>query len=273
MKYVLILLITFIVVWPALWMIQGSFQEIEGFYRIPPKVFPSDLTLINYKLMLSNENTMRWVLNTGIVMALTCTLAVFLVSTAGYAFGVYTFRGDKFLFWLFMAALMIPANAVIIGKFLVTRAIGLNNTLWAAVLPVAFSPFSIFFYRNYVRSIPTTLIDSARIDGAGELRILATIMFPLCLPAAGVVILFSSLSAFGNFMWHMIVLQPIELKTLLVGLTIQSRMPDLWYGAYDMDPISLRLAGGVIIMIPSLIIFIIANKKFIRDLKMGAMTK
>lgn len=253
-------------------MVQGSFQEIEGFYQVPPKLIPSHFTLINFELILSNVYTLRWVLNTAIVMTLTCSLAVFLVSTAGYAFGIYKFKGDKFLFWLFMAALMIPANAVIVGKFLVTRAIGLQNTLWAAVLPVAFSPFSIFFYRNYVRSIPMSLVDSARIDGAGELMILSRIMFPLCLPAAGVIILFSSLSAFGNFLWHMIVLQPIELKTLLIGLTIQTRSPLLWY-TYDLDPISARLAAGVIIMIPSLVIFIIANKMFIKDLKVGAMTQ
>jgi len=268
----MVLLITGIMVFPVWWMFSGSFQDIEGYYSVPPKLIPSGLHLNNYRLILSHPYTLRWVWNTLLVVAGTCTLAIITTTFAGYAFSIYNFRGRNFFFWFFMAALMIPGSAIIIGQFLVLRAIGIYNTIWAAILPFLFHPFGIFFYKNYVDSVPRTIIDSARIDGAGEIRILRQIVAGMTVPAIGTLIVFMSFGALGNYLWQNLVLQSIEIKTLLVGMVIQMRSWELIY-SLDLDPLSARMAGGVVLMLPALFIFIFANKRFIKDLKMGALTQ
>ena len=268
----MVILITGIMVFPVWWMVSGSFQDIEGYFSVPPKLLPTGLHLNNYRLILSHPYTIRWVWNTLLVVGVTCILAIILTTAAGYAFSIYEFIGKKLFFWFFMAALMIPGSAIIIGQFLVLRTLGIYNTLWAAILPFLFHPFGIFFYKNYVDSVPRTIIDSARIDGAGEIRILSRIVSPITVPAIGTLIVFMSFGAMGNYLWQNLVLQSIEIKTLIVGMVIQMKSWELIY-SLDLDPLSARMAAGVVLMIPPLLIFIFANKRFIKDLKMGALTQ
>jgi len=271
-RYALIILITLIAIWPVYWLIMGSFQDFGGVFTFASTIFPSNMHLRNYEGVLSSEYTLRWIWNSARTIVLQCVLTLAIVAPAGMAFGLYEFKFKKVIFWSFIVVIMVPGSAFLIGKLLMARRLGITNTWWAGFVPVLFYPVGIFFFRNFVEDLPQEILDSARIDGAGELRILSRIILPLCKQVVGVVLLFTALAAFNNYLWQSIVLQRIELKTLLVGMVIQMQSIALLFGQ-DVDPVGLRMAAGVILLIPNLAIFIFFNKKFIKDLKLGGLTK
>ena len=270
MKYILIILITLIVIWPVFWMIQGSFQDHWGVFTIPSTIFPTGLHIRNYEGVLSSGYTWRWVLNSIVVVSLHAVLSLCIVAPAGMAFALYQFRGKQVIFWAFLSTIMIPANTIIIGKFIMTRTLGLSGTIWAAFIPVLFYSVGIFLFRRFVEEVPREIIDQSRVDGAGEVGILARIIMPLCKPVAGLVLLFVTLGSMSNLLWQSIVLQKIELKTLLVGMVMQMSNLALLF-AQDIDPLGLRLAAGCILLVPSLLVFVFAHRIFIKELRLGAL--
>ena len=270
-RYALIILLTLIAVWPVYWVIMGSFQDFGGIFTFASTLFPKNMHLNNYKGVLSSEHTLTWVGNSARTVAVQCLLTLAIVTPAGMAFGLYKFPGKKIIFWAFIMVIMVPGASFLIGKLLMAKRLGLTGSWWVGFIPVLFYPVGIFFFRNFVEDLPQEILDSARIDGAGEIRILLRIILPLCKQVMGVILLFTCLASFNNYLWQSIVLQKIELKTLLVGMVIQMRSLGLM--AELVDPIGMRMAAGVILLIPNLTIFIFFNKYFIKDLKLGALTK
>lgn len=285
LKYVLIILITLIVIWPVYWMVQGSFQDHWGVFTIPSAFIPQGLHVRNYIGILGLKQTdqdgvpvknpfsvLRWCFNTVQVIMAKAAITLIIVAPAGMAFALYKFHGKKVLFWLFLSTIMIPGNSILIGKFIVTRAIGLSDTLLAAIVPVCFNAVGIFLFRTFVEEIPTEILDQARVDGAGELRILGRVIMPLCVPVIGVILLFMTLGTLNNYLWQSIVLQRMEIKTLLVGMVVQMQSLALLF-AQDIDPLGLRLAAGTVLLIPSMLLFIFFNKRFIKEINLGALIK
>ena len=203
-------------------------------------------------------------------MIFQCLFTLAIVAPAGVAFGLYNFKGKKIIFWSFLAMIMLPGSPLLIGKVLIARKLGIVGTWWAGFIPVLFYPVGIFLFRNFVEEIPKSLLDAARVDGAGELRILLRLILPLCKPAIGVILLFTALSSLNNYMFQSIVLQKMELKTLLVGMITQINSTGILYSD-NIDPIGLRMAAGVILLIPQLLIFIVFNKRLVRNLRLGVI--
>jgi ABC-type glycerol-3-phosphate transport system permease component len=272
-KYLLIILITLIVLWPVYWMVQGSFQDHWGVFSIPSILIPQGLHTRNYEAILSSGYTLRWIWNTTFIVTVKSLLVLGIVASAGMGFALYRFAGKKVIFWMFISTIMIPGNSIIIGKFLVTRSLGLANTLWAGFIPVMFYATGIYLFRTFVEELPSEIIDSARVDGTGEVGILTRIVLPLCRPAAGVIILFTALGSLGNLLWQSIVLQRMELKTLLVGMVTQMQSVKMLFGLIDIDPIGLQLAAGCILFVPNMLLFVFFNKRYIKELRLGALLK
>ena len=271
-KYVLIILVTIIAIWPVYWLILGSFQNFGGVFTFASTLIPKNMHLKNYQGVLSSGYTLRWIWNSARTIVCQCALTLAIVAPAGMAFALYDFKGKQIIFWAFLAMVMLPGSPLLIGKLLMARRLGLTGTWLAGFVPVLFYPVGIFLFRNFVEEIPKSILDSARVDGAGEIRILARIILPLCLPAIGVILLFTALAALNNYLWQSIVLQKMELKTLLVGMVTQINNTNIIY-QQDVDPLGLRMAAGCILLVPQLAIFITFNKKLIKDLRLGALTK
>jgi len=272
LKYAFIILVTIIAVWPVYWLVIGSFQDHGGAFTFSSTLIPKNLHLRNYKAVLSTGYLGRWIFNTGITVICQSLLTLAIVAPAGMAFGLYDFPGKKIIFWAFLSTIMIPGGSIIIGKILVARSLGLTGTWLAAFIPILFYPVGIFLFRSFVEEMPKDILDAARIDGAGEMKILSRIVLPICLPAAGVILLFVTLGVLNNYLWQSIVLQKMELKTLLVGMVVNMNDNNILFGN-DVDPLGMKLAAGTILLIPSLAIFIAFNRKFIKNLKLGGLTK
>ena len=270
MKYIALILIASILLFPLYWMFTGSLQPIMGIIAMPPRFIPLVANFENYKILILNHPIVRWICNTLIIWAATVVLSVAITAMAGFAFSIYDFRFKKVIYWIFIASLMIPRQVMIIPLFVLSRGIGIVNTRLGAILPLLFWPFGILIFKTYCDGISKDIIDSGRIDGAGELRIIKDIIIPISKPAMGVLVLFKSLEVLGDFIWQMLVLQKESIQTLLIGIIFatERRGSD---SVINLNPIGIQLAAGVILFIPLLIIFIFTSKYFVKDIKLGGI--
>ena len=267
-KRVVLILISLVFVFPVYWMAQGSLQNISGIMALPPRWIPLRVTINNYKIILSNNPLGMWALNTLVIAAVTIVGSVFMSASAGYAFSVYRFPGREVLFWCFLAALMVPRQIMFIPLFKVTYWLGIPGTRLAVILPLLFSPFHVFLFRRYCDRLPTDYVDSARIDGAGELAILTRVIMPLCAPILAALAIFVCVGVLGDFMWQLLVLQDDSKRTLLVGIVNSTYA---WSLPRAVNPIGRILAGGVILAVPVLVLYMCFQRYFIKGLQIGGV--
>lgn len=297
LKYIAIFGFTFILLFPLYWMFRGSVDEIAGVMRVPPTLLPMNWTLDNYRVLLSKnlggggygynpatddiqdiaENTqvyeksaiLRWTLNTGGIFTLKAALAVFLVATAGYAFGVYRFKGKNTLFLVFIIGIVIGPGITIVPYFVTCERLGLRGNWLGVILPFAYTPVGVYIFRNYVETISFEIVDAARIDGAGEFRILRQVILPLCRPAVGVLVVLVALGTLQDYIWSLLMLPTTEKQTLMVGVIQEILRVQALSGG--LNPIGMSLAGGVILFIPLFLVFIFCQRYFIKGLALGGV--
>jgi len=182
---------------------------------------------------------------------------------AGYAFAKLRFRGREATFRLLLTALVIPAQVGMLPLFLLLKSMGLVNTYVGAIVPFMASVFGIFLIRQYALGIPDDLLDAARVDGAGEGRIFATIVLPVLKPILVTLAVFVFLSAWNDFMWPLIILSDEHKYTLpvaLAGLT----------GEHVQDT-ELMMAGSVLTVLPVVVLFLALQRHYMRGVMMGSV--
>jgi multiple sugar transport system permease protein len=252
---------------PIYMMAQGSFQPIRGVLHIPPMLWPMRPTLENYALVFGQPFLLRWAASSLVVVAGYVVVGIAVNGAAGYVFAMARFPGKEALFVLLIGALLISRQMMIIPQFVVVRALGLREH--AAVIAMAsLWPVGIFLFRNYFESIPRSLAESARIDGAGEARIFARVMLPLSAPVLGAAVAFKGMEALSDYIWQMLNLQSEETRTLLVGLAgsvAKMRMQRI------TNNIGYELAVGTVLLVPLVVVFALASRYFVRGLALGGV--
>ena len=202
-----LLAMTFAILAPVLWFVLSSFKDATDLGARPPKILPSRWAFENYTEAFQMYNYMRYFMNSVIVTTVATVLTLLINSMAAYAFAKYNFRGRDGLFVMTLAMIMIPLQVILIPIYLVVSSLGLVNTYWGMIIPAAATPTGVFIIRQYMLTIPDELIEAARIDGAGEFRIFARIVLPLCRPALAVVAIFSILWRWNDFLWPLLIAQ------------------------------------------------------------------
>ena len=268
MKYAIVIALSILFLFPLYWMVLGSFQPIEGIMRIPPAWIPRTVTVENYTILLGNNPWLLWAANSAGIACITVILSVTVTVLAGYAFSMYRFPGASVLFWLFMASLMVSRQILIIPMLQTVRTLGLSGTRLAVILPLLFSPLHIFLFRRYLDRIPRDYIDSARIDGATELGIITRIVAPLCKPILGAIAIFVFVGVLNDFLWQMLVLQDANKRTLLVGIVSATHK---YSPPRTINPIGRILAGGVVLALPQLAVFLRFQRYFVKGLQVGGI--
>jgi alpha-1,4-digalacturonate transport system permease protein len=185
-------------------------------------------------------------------------LTLLINSMAAYAFAKYNFRGRDGLFVMTLAMIMIPLQVILIPIYLVVSSLGLVNTYWGMIIPAAATPTGVFIIRQYMLTIPDELIEAARIDGAGEFRIFARIVLPLCRPALAVVAIFSILWRWNDFLWPLLIAQKEELYTLPVALALLN--------GQLVVPYNIVLAMSVMSIIPVLFMFVFMQRQIVQGI-------
>lgn len=269
LKYIMLAIIIFVLFFPLYWMIQGSFLDTKGMAWIPPRFIPRTISFTNYKLLLigetggENKYVFSWASNSVILVSMGVALIIAVTLPAGYAFSVFKFKGRNALFWLFISATMLHAYMLIVPMFVVVKRLGIPLRL-AAILPILFSPVNIFLAKNFIDTIPRSLLDSAELDGAGELRKIFSVVLPLCAPLIGILSLFGSISLFGDFLWQLLLFQQLKSQTLVVGLIQWSMRATFLY----INQIGVMLAAGTILFGVMFVLFCFTSKYFTKGLNL-----
>ncbi|MDR3515866.1 MAG: carbohydrate ABC transporter permease [Azospirillaceae bacterium] len=248
---------------PPVWLVLSSFKPLEEIFAWPPHLFPDHATLANYVASWSQSHFSRFFENSAFVSVLSAALSVVISVMAGYGLSKFRFKGETLVFLLIMSALMIPLQIILIPIFLVLRDLHLLNTLWGVILAPAATPTSVFIMRQYIRNIPDSLIEAARIDAASEWRILWRIIVPLSIPAIATLTAFNFVWRWNDFLWPFLIISDQDNWT--VQLALASNV-----GQWDINWPRL-LSMSVMSLLPTLVLFVSLQRFFMSGLLAGAV--
>ena len=247
---------------PFLWMLTTSLKPLIESYNYPPTVFPVAPTLASYKSLFSDFDFGRYLINT-IVVVLIGFVGLFFVAMAGYAFAKFRFRGKGFLFLLVLSTLMVPIQVTMIPTYLILNSVQLTNTLVGIALPTLVSAYNIFLFRQFMTTIPDELLEAARLDGAGELRILISIVLPLSKPILAVGAVLTFISGWNSFIWPLIIANDQQNYTLSVGISLLNRQ-------LLINP-PLQMAGASLMVIPIMVVFVLFQRYIVRGFTLSGL--
>ncbi len=279
--YVLLTLVAIVSLFPLYWLFNTALTPATSTVKLPPDLIPTNATLNNFTEIIRTAGTSKipipgsaeplvipriylWFINTAFIAIFSTAVHVLFDSMAGYAFAKRKFPGSNVLFWLILAALMIPGQVTLVPLYLMITRMGLVNTFPGVILPGLADVIGIFLLKQYIQTLPSELEEAARIDGASEWMIYTKIILPLTVPALAVTAIFSFQRYWNSFLWPLIVLQTPDLFTLQVGLSfIHTSEFGTNYG--------MMMAGAALAAIPMIIFFFAFQKYFMQGLRIGAI--
>jgi len=248
---------------PFFWMLGASFM-LDGKASVFPPVFiPDPFSIIQYKVLFERLNVFRNFINSLVLSVLVTLFYITFTSMAGYAFAKYRFKGKKVLFNVLLSSMIIPSQVTMLPLFLLLKYMGFINTYMAIIIPGLANIFGIFLIRQYCISIPDSLIEAARMDGATDFQIYRKVILPLAVPILVTLAIFSFLGTWNDFLWPLIVLTDDSMYTLPVALS--NLMLE-----HTKDP-ELMMAGSVVTVIPVIIVFLALQKYYIKGIMMGSV--
>jgi len=262
--YLVLGVISVITVLPFLFMASTSFTKSFTMMSYPPRLIPDNPSLTNYyTVMFSFQDGLfpRWFLNSALVTGAITIGSLFLNTLAGYLFAKKQFPGRDIVFTLILSTIMVPGAVRLIPAFQIVRMLGMYDTYMALIVPALATPVGIFMMRQFLISLPTELIEAAKIDGAGEFGVFTRIVIPLSTPAMAALGVFTTLNAWNDFLWPLVVLRTTTLQTLVLGLaTIQ--------GQYSVNYGEV-MAASVLTVLPMLVLYLLFQPYFVEGLRMG----
>jgi multiple sugar transport system permease protein len=248
---------------PLLWMVSVSFMQPGAASSYPPPLLPADPTLSNYRQLFAGSGMGGYLLNSMLIACGLTVSSVLFNVMAGYAFAKLHFAGRDAIFKSLLAALVIPGQVAMMPLFLMLKVMGLVNTWAGVIVPGMAGVFGIFLVRQYARSLPDALLEAARIDGAGELRIFFLVVLPLLKPVLVTLAVFAFLGSWNDFMWPLIVLTDSALHTAPVALASLSRE--------HVQDSELMMAGSVVTVLPVLVLFLGLQRYYMQGLLVGSV--
>ena len=228
---------------------------------MPPEWLPLSPALENYQWVFE-QNVGMFALNTVVITGATVVGSTVVSCMAAYAFAFYDWRGKKTLWLLLLAGIMIPVISLIIPRFVVMRQLGLGGTRLAVILPALLAPQHMYLARNYFETVPRSLLDSARMDGANEFQILGRIVAPISRPIIACLAIFTAVGSMGDYLWPMLQLQKASRRTMLIGLTSAVREYRGELADTIINPLGRQFAVAMVLLVPILLVFFAASRYF-----------
>jgi len=250
---------------PFIMMILSSFKTNLENLRVPPTFWPENFTLENYRAIFNDPKLplLKFYFNSSFVSFYTVISTLFTSSLVGYMFAKFEFTGKRLLFGWFLTMMMIPMQITMIPSYLILSKLHLINSLWGLVIFSMVDAFGIFMMRQFCETLPNELLDAGRIDGASEWQIYWRIVLPqLSAPLATLGIL-GFMGTWNAYLWPMIVLQKIDVRTLPIILT--------WFNSTHTGQGALVMAATVLIIMPILIVFIFFQRWIVQGFTMTGM--
>ncbi|MFJ7838633.1 carbohydrate ABC transporter permease [Lysinibacillus sphaericus] len=247
---------------PLYWLVTSSFKNSADVVKMPPDWFPKSLNFSNYVDVFNNQPAFIWTYNS-LFVALMSTFALIVVSSlAAYAFSQLKFKGKNIIFIIFISSLMIPKEVMIVPLFRIIQDMNMVNTLSGMIWPNVATAFGVFLLKGFFDTIPDSLREAAKIDGASEFCIFFKIMLPLVKPGIGALFILNFVQVWNDYLWQLVVGQDVHSKTLMVGIATLMQ---------DLNPnFAYKMAGATVAAIPMLLIFIFFQKYFTKGITIGA---
>ena len=248
---------------PLLWMVSASLMPTGDANSFPPRLLPREVTFEHYRSIFTRLEMGRYLVNSAIVAVTVTSISLLVNSMAGYAFAKLRFRGRDRTFRVLATGLVVPVQVAMLPLFLVMKQLGLVNTYWGVIIPSLASIFGIFLVRQYTLSFPDELLDAARIDGAGELRIYFSVVLPTIAPVLATLAIWTFLTTWNDFMWPLIVLSDDARYTLPVALANLV--------GEHVQGTELMMAGSVVTTLPVLVVFLLLQRYYIQGVMAGSV--
>jgi len=248
---------------PFLLSVMTSVKTPQQFASEGPLAFPAPVTGVNFSLLFSQYGFVAPVVVTAQVVAVILVGQLVFSVFAAYAFARLEFPGRDGLFWVYLGTLMVPQAVTIIPLYLMMTEAGLRNTFWALVLPQVFgSPYAIFLLREYFRGIPGELLDAARLDGCGTLRILRYVVVPVSKPILTTLAIITVVSHWNNFLWPLVITAGPQWQVVTVATAgLQSQYNGNW---------TIVMAATTLAIAPLLVLFLIFQRNVVRSITITA---
>jgi multiple sugar transport system permease protein len=256
--HLLLMPVAILMLVPLVWVVMTSFETLAQTQHFPPILWPGSFQWSNYPRAFSSVPFGTWFINTTIVTVSVVVSNLVFCSLAAYGFARIKFWGKSIAYFFLLATLMIPVQVVLIPTFLIVKQMHLLNTLGALIVPNLANVFGIFLLTQFFRTLPIELEEAARIDGASRLKILATIVLPLSLPALATLAVIQFLWTWNDFLWPLVTIYNEKAFTIQLGL--------MSFQGSHVNDTNLLMAGNVMSMLPMLVLFIAAQRYFVRGI-------
>ena len=251
---------------PLYWMAITAIKPSVLVITTPPELIPARVTSRNFQVLL-NAGVIRWTLNSLIVAGAVTLAQLLFASMAGYAFAKKQFQGKELLFWIYVSSMMVPIYALIVPLYRMMSSFNLLDTYAALILPGIAAPFGVFLMRQFIQTLPSELIDAARIDGCSELMVYWRLIVPLSTPGLAVLGIFAFSDQWASFFWPLVVTGSRDMRVLTVGIaSLQSF--DVTSGMKDYG---VMMAGATWMAVPMFVIFFLSQRYFVKGITLGAL--
>ena len=257
-----LIIVALLFTFPLYWIITGSFKGPQAVNARVPVWFPTEPTLLNYE-KLFEKPALMWMFNTVFVCALAMLFTCVAASMGGYALAKKRFTGRALIFSIFVCAMALPKQVILIPLLKEMAFLNLHNTLWAVILPTVGWPFGVFLMKQFSEGIPTEMLEAARIDGASEARTFVKIVLPMVKPGIGALAIFTFINSWNDYFMQLIMLSSTSNLTISLGIAKLQ--------AENSTDFGLIMAGAALAAVPIIIIFLIFQKYFTKGIAMGAV--
>lgn len=257
------IVLTVVVLLPLLYAVSVALMPSSELFTTELNLIPKHPTLSNFKDALVKVPLVRFVLNSFLVAGLITIGQIISCSLAAFSFSFLEYKGKNILFMLVMATMMIPGEATIISNYLTVSHLGMLDSYPVLIIPYLTSAMGIFLFRQFYLTFPISLYESAKIDGCKNLRFIVQILLPLTKSAIGAMAVYTFINAWNMYMWPLLVTGSDKMRTVQIGIGMLDSV--------DSQSITLMIAGVVMIILPSISIFIVGQKQLIRGMFSGAV--
>ena len=261
--YTFLVIGSFIMIVPFVWMIVTSFKPLDEINTYPPSFFIRKPTIAAYAELFRIIPMGRYLLNSLFVTSAITLANIFFCSLAGYAFAKHRFFGRDKLFLLLIGSMMIPWQVNLIPGFVIIKKFGWLNSFYGLIIPAMSGAFGIFLMRQFIMTIPDDLIDAAKIDGCSEFTIYRRVILPLIQPALASLAIFTFMGQWNNFVWPLVIIYSSKMRTIPLALSVLN-------GQFGTN-FAMVMAGAVVATTPVLIVFIAFQKYFIKGIALTGL--
>lgn len=262
--YIGIVAVLLLVGLPLFWILMTSFKAKGDIYTDPVNWLPPSWETANYKDATTRVPFWTYLRNSVLITAVLSVLKIVLGVISAYALAILRFPGRNIVFPVVISALMVPSEITVISNYALVNALGWRNTFTGIIVPLAGVAFGTFLMRNHFLSLPFELVEAARMDGAGPIRLLTKVLLPISWPTLTAFAVITIVNEWNQYLWPFLMSDTADVAPLQVGLTMLQNND----GVTNWGPV---MAATILTIIPILIIFLTLQKYMIKGLTTGAV--